>query len=134
MDLLRILSATFSRYDGADTKAAICADDWSIEWSSLACHQLGYPRPMSDGVASSAATQLPIVRLNTSSVSNSLQAAVYPAGEADVCSKGAVAIGCHPAGKNNAKDNLLKFPSLTYLKRTPLLNVNCWLSHSTGLG
>ena len=63
---------------------------------------------MSDGVASSAATQLPIVRLNTSSVSNSLQAAVYPAGEADVCNKGAVAIGCHPAGKNNAKDNLLR--------------------------
>ena len=97
--------ALFFRYDGTDTKAAICADDWSIEWSSLACHQLGYPRPMSDGVASAAVTQLPIVRLNTSSVSNSLQAAVYPAaGETEVCSKGAVAIGCHPAGKNNSID------------------------------
>ena len=90
------------RYDGIDTKAAICADDWSIEWSSLACHQLGYPRPMSDGVASAAVTQLPILRLNTSSVSNSLQAAVYPAGEGEACNKGAVAIGCHPAGKSNS--------------------------------
>ena len=57
---------------------------------------------MSDGVASAAVTQLPIMRLNTSSVSNSLQAAVYPAGEGEVCNKGAVAIGCHPAGKSNS--------------------------------
>ena len=58
---------------------------------------------MSDGVASAAVTQLPIVRLNTSSVSNSLQAAVYPAaGETEGCNKGAVAIGCHPAGKSDS--------------------------------
>ena len=92
-----------SRYDGRDTKAAICADDWSIEWSSLACHQMGYPRVAApnDAAVAAALTELPIVRLNSSSVGNSLQAAVYPADEeTEVCEKGAVSIGCQPAGKN----------------------------------
>ena len=71
---------------------------------------MGYPRSATpnDAAVAAALTELPIVRLNSSSVANSLQAAVYPADEeTEVCEKGAVSIGCQPAGKNIRKHRMV---------------------------